>query len=90
MELLPCVPEILTFIFMNIEPLFFVASLALTKQLKTQKFKAREYESGSIAGAHLSSAGGLWQFVKATIPYTHSISPEVTFHFGIQKMNAFL
>jgi hypothetical protein len=44
---------------MNIEPLFFVASLALTKQLKTQKFKAREYESGSIAGAHLSSAGGL-------------------------------
>ncbi len=37
---LPRVPEILTFIFKNIEPKIFVASLALTEYLKTEKIKA--------------------------------------------------
>ncbi len=70
-------PEILTFININIEPLFFGA----TKQLQTQKIKSRaqDHRSWSVSGAHLSSAGALWvlprrvwQSTKATIPGKHS------------------
>jgi hypothetical protein len=52
-------PEIVNLTCKNIESIVFVASLALIKQLKTQKFKAQvqDHRSGSVAGTHLSSAG---------------------------------
>ncbi len=47
-------PEIL---HINKYQIFFVAPLASTKELKTQKFKARaqDHRSGSVASTHLSS-----------------------------------
>jgi hypothetical protein len=57
---LTCVPKICTFICINLEPLFFAASLALTRQLKTQKIKAQDHGLGLVAGTNLSSASTHW------------------------------
>ncbi len=77
LTLLPCVPEIATLICKNIEPIIFVASLALTEWLTTQKNKGTSTRlrlGHALLCASLCLPELILHFVWATIPGTHTIS----------------